>query len=287
MKTNFMGFVVPFVFIFLYGSGFVFTQYGLENSTPMAFLTTRFFLAFVVLLVICMILRPPLPDNFKEFLHISIAGMLTVGTFSIGAFLSISYGISGSLSALVIALQPIIVAFLAIRFLNEKLNKNIFLGLFLGFLGVTFVVYSKISFTSEMILGVFWSIIALLGLSFGNIYQKKYCSNMNLFTGGAIQTFSSTVLVLPFLYFEEVHISWNQEFFVALIYMAIFVSIGALSLLYIMIKNKDVSKVASMFYLVPVSAVIVSYFLFDSGVDFITIVGIITVFVGISIINKK
>ncbi len=253
----------------------------------MAFLATRFFLAFLVLFTICLFYRISFPKNLKEFIHISIAGMLTVGTFSIGAFLSISYGISGALSALIIALQPIIVAFLAIKFLGESLNKNIFVGLFLGFLGVTFVVYSKISFTSEMILGVFWSVIALFGLSFGNIYQKKYCSNMNLFVGGAIQTFSSTILVLPFLYFEDSHINWNQEFFVALIYMAIFVSIGALSLLYVMIKNKDVSKVASIFYLVPVSAVIVSYFLFDYGIDFITIFGIITVFIGISIINKK
>lgn len=110
---------------------------------------------------------------------------------------------------------------------------------------------------------------------------------MNLFSGGAIQTFSSTILVLPFLFFEDIKIDWNIEFFIALFYMAVGVSIGALSLLYIMIKNGEVSKVSSIFYLVPVSAAIVSYFLLGETMDWSVLVGIITVIIGITLINKK
>ena len=69
--------------------------------------------------------------------------------------------------------------------------------------------------------------------------------------------------------------------------MAIGVSIGALSLLYIMIKNEKVSKVSSIFYLVPVSAAIVSYFLLNEKLELNVIVGIITVIIGITLINKK
>ena len=108
------------------------------------------------------------------------------------------------------------------------------------------------------IIGIFCSLVALAGLSFGSLYQKKYCSNMNLFSGGAIQTFSSTILVLPFLFFEEIKINWNLEFCMALFYMAIGVSIVALSLLYIMIKNGEVSKVSSIFYLDYFSSVFAS-----------------------------
>ena len=69
--------------------------------------------------------------------------------------------------------------------------------------------------------------------------------------------------------------------------MAIGVSIGALSLLYIMIKNGEVSKVSSIFYLVPVSAAIVSYFLLNETMDWSVLVGIVTVIIGITLINKK
>jgi drug/metabolite transporter (DMT)-like permease len=110
---------------------------------------------------------------------------------------------------------------------------------------------------------------------------------MNLYSGGAIQTFSSTILVLPFLFFEDAHINWNVDFTIALLYMTVGVSIGALSLLYIMIKNGEVSKVSSIFYLVPVSAAIVSYFLLGDKIEFSEIIGIFTIIIGIVLINKK
>lgn len=279
--------ILPFGFIFLYGSGFIFTQYGLVNSTPMAFLGIRFFIAFSILCSIAYFLKMPFPKTKKEFFHISIAGSLTVGTFSIGVFLSISYGISGAINALIISLQPIIVTVLALNFLKEKITIKVWFGLALGFLGVFFVVISKLNMEDFSMLGILCSIIGLAGLSLGSLYQKKYCSNMNLYSGGAIQTLSSTILVLPFLFFEEIKVAWNNEFYIALFYMAIAVSIGALSLLYIMIKNGEVSKVSSIFYLVPVSAALVSYLLLDEKMDWSVFIGIVTVFIAIGLINKK
>lgn len=281
-------FILPFSFITLYGSGFVFTQYGLQNSSPMAFLELRFFIAFLILLCISIFLRASWPKNKKEFLHIGIAGSLTVGVFSIGVFLSLAFGVSASLSALIIALQPILVAFLATKFLNEKLNSKIILGLVLGFLGVVFVVINKSEISYDEVLGLFFSFLALLGLSFGNIYQKLYCSNMNLFSGGAIQTLFSSILVLPVLvFFEDSFIIYNNDFFIALIYMSVGVSIFALSLLYIMIRKGDVSKVASIFYLVPVSATVISYFVLGENIDFYIFLGISFVVISIFLINKK
>lgn len=287
MQRKLRGTIITSFFVILYGSGFIFTQLGLENSSPIFFLVLRFFLAFCILFLISMIFSFPFPKNLKEYLHIAFAGSLTVGVFSLGVFMSISYGVSGALNSLVIALQPILVTVLALTFLKEEINKKMYFGLVLGFLGVFFVIYSSLEFNVNSLFGVFWSVIALLGLSFGNLYQKKYCENMNLYTGGAIQTFSSTLLVLPFLLFEEIKVVWNSDFIVALFYMVIVVSIGALSLLYIMIKQGEVSKVASVFYLIPVSAVIFSYILFDDKLQLSTIVGIVTIITSILLINQK
>jgi len=201
-------------------------------------------------------------------------------------YLSLFYGVSASLSALVIALQPIIVALLAWKFLNEEKNNKIILGLVLGFIGVFFVIAQKID-NIELSIGILYSFIALLGLSLGNLYQKRFCLHMNLFSGGAIQTLSSTLLVIPFLYFEDIRVVWNGDFILALMYMSIGVSIGALSLLYIMIKKADISKVSSIFYLVPLSAVFISYILFNVKIDLVTMLGIMIVLFAIVLINKK
>ena len=165
---------------------------------------------------------------------------------------------------------------------------KILIGLLLGILGVAFVVSSKVGGSSSQVLGIVFSIIALLGLSFGNIYQKKYCSNMNLYSGGAIQTLSSTILVVPILlFFEDINITFNGDFLIALVYMSVGVSIGALSLLYVMIEKGEVSKVSSVFYMMPVCAALISYFLFDIDIDITMFIGIFAVLVGILLINKK
>ncbi len=280
--------LLPFGFILLYGSGFVFTAFGLQNSSAMAFLSTRFFIAFLILVAIALIIKATWPKSIKEFFHISTAGALTVGTFSIGVFLAIDFGVSASLSALIIALQPIVVTFLAVKYLNEEFNKKILLGLFLGVFGVLFIVFEKIQFNQQEIIGVAFSFIALLGLSFGNIYQKKYCQNMNLFSGGAIQTFSSTILALPLLlFYEDAMINFNTDFIIALFYMTVCVSIGALSLLYVMIEKGEVSKVASIFYLMPVCASVIGYFVLGENIDIYIFVGILFVLLSIVLINWK
>lgn len=70
--------ILPFGFIFLYGSGFIFAQYGLGYSSPMAFLAIRFFITFLILLLIVYILKASFPKTKKEFFQIAIAGSLTV-----------------------------------------------------------------------------------------------------------------------------------------------------------------------------------------------------------------
>jgi len=287
MKKSVEGSFLAIAFVLLYGSGFVFMEFGLENASPMAFLALRFFIAFMILLMIAFYLKSSWPKTKKEFFHISVAGSLTVGTFSIGVFLAISYGVSASLTALVIALQPIVVTFFAMKLLGERINRYGTVGLITGFLGVCFVLYSSIEFSSDMISGVSFSFLALFGLSLGNIYQKKYCTKMNLFSGGAIQTFSSTLLVLPFLAYEDIYMNFNGDFILALIYMTVGVSIGALSLLYIMIDKGAVSKVSSLFYLMPVSAVFISWLLFDKSIDMMVIFGVGVIFISILLIMKK
>jgi len=55
----------------------------------------------------------------------------------------------------------------------------------------------------------------------------------------------------------------------------------------VMIKNGEVSKVSSIFYLVPVSAAVASYFLLGEKMELNVVIGIITVLIGITLINKK
>ncbi len=278
----------PFMFVMLYGTGFVGAKYGLPYAEPATFLSYRFCLSALVVALASLFLKANWPKKVTEFLHIAIAGLMTVGTFSIGAFVAIDQGLSPALTALIIALQPIIVAVVARRLLGENLSLSQWGGLGLGLLGVVLVVGQKLSFTQEHMFGLAMAVVGLLGLSFGNLYQKRFCANMDVVSGGIIQSFSSCLLCLPFAFFlEREQTQWTWEFAGALGYMSIGVSIGALSLLYLMIRRAEISQVASVFYFVPVSAAIVSAVLFDSQIDLFVFTGIAITALGVFFVNRK
>ena len=287
MLLKLKSYIVPLTFITLAGGGFVFTKKGLENASLMAFLELRYLFAFIILLFIVFIFKIKFPRNLNEIFHISIAGILSVGLLNIGSFSSIAYGLSPSYCSLIIALQPIIVSFFAMKFLGESVSLKAWFGLILGLVGVGLVLGLDGQINKSEFLGFLFGLLGLLGTSIGTLYQKKYCSNMNLITGGVIQTFASAIIVLPLLYFEDIRVDFSGEFIIALSYMSVVASIGVMSLLYYMIRHGEVSKVSSLFYLLPVAAAIISYFVLNKDIELNVFVGIIIVLIAMNLINKK
>jgi len=282
-------FILPFFFVVLYGSGFVGAKYGLPFSSPLSFLSLRFLIAGLILFAAVKAMKVELPSLLKS-IQIAISGSFTVALFSIGVFVSIDMGLSPSLSALIIALQPILVATFAKSFIGERMTFVQWLGLALGFLGVVLVVGHNIDLGSGVlgIASVGMSILGLLGLTIGSLYQKKYCSDMNIYVGGMIQSLVSCLICIGLLpFYGGYSVEWSPEFIGALLFMSIGVSIGALSLLYLMISAGDVSKVASVFYLVPVSAAIPAYFFFGETFDIFTLSGACVVALGVYLTNRK
>lgn len=281
-----MRFGLPTVFVLLYGSGFVGAKYALPYCPPFTFLALRFAVAAILITMIAWILRAPWPSTAREVAHIAVAGLLTVAMFSAGVFESINLGISPALSALVIALQPILIAMLARRVLKDKISTSQWCGLALGFVGVAFVVGQKISFKGALAVGVFMSVVGLIGVTAGNLYQKSFCAQMNVVTGGAIQSgVSALAMVVLALVFESPKIRWTPPFLAALVYMSVGVSIGALTLLYTMIRRGEISRVASIFYAVPVSAAVSSFFIFGERTDAKVVMGACTVAFGVWLVN--
>ncbi|WP_084632025.1 DMT family transporter [Oceanospirillum maris] len=278
--------ILSLLFITLYGSGFVATQFGIPYTDPLSFLTYRFFITAIILTIVCLVIRARWPSSVKEVMHQSIAGALIVGTFSIGVFISIDQGTSAATSALIISFQPLIASLLSFLIMRTKINRPQWIGLIMGLLGVSFIVFSKLSVNS--LSGIMMSVLGLLGLAFGSLYQKAFCANMNIFSGGVIHTSSSAVLCLLIsLFYGDSYTEWQPEFIFSLLWMSIVVSIGALSILYVLIRKLEISQVSSLFYLIPVSSVILSIIFLDESLNTNELVGILITSVAVFMVNSS
>ena len=166
-------------FVVLYGSGFVGARLGLPHAEPFTFLVWRFALAGVVLALLAWRCGASWPAGWRSRMDTVIAGLLGIGCFSAGVFYSLWLGLPPASSAMIIALQPLLLAVIAPRLLGERVAALHWWGLGLGLLGVFLILQPALQPAlrdqADHRLAVLCSVLALLGLCAGNLYQKARC----------------------------------------------------------------------------------------------------------------
>jgi drug/metabolite transporter (DMT)-like permease len=286
-----MVFIISMAFIVLFGSGFVGAKLGFPYANPLVFLIWRFALSAGMLLILALLFRSKWPSNWVQVGHIAVSGFFLVGLFAVGTWESMNMGLRPAISALIIALQPMVVALASYFFFKAKINKLQWIGLLLGLLGVILVVAEEaIAYLSlEFLEGVLLSFLALFSLAFGSLYQKRYCTEMNVFAGGVIQSISSGLLclILAAFFHPSFVVHWTGQFIFSMFWMCVALSLGGISCLYLLIQKGESHKVASLFYLIPAVTAVISYFVFHTTLDHIQLMGMAIAMLGVGLVNVK
>ncbi len=276
----------PVLFVLLWSTGFIGAKLGLPYAEPFTFLALRYALVSGALLLVLLVVGSPWPRSRADVFHAVIAGLLLHGIYLGGVFSSIHLGLEAGVSALIVGVQPLLTAALAAPLLSERVNRIQVAGLLLGLAGVTLVVWQKLLFGSGTLWSVGLSVLALLGITLGTIYQKRYCGGVSLVSGNLIQ-FAATGIAMGLLAlaFETGNVAWSAEFVFALAWLVLVLSLGAISLLYILIRNGAAARVASLFYLVPPVTALIAWKLFDERLSTLAITGMVTAVAGVALVN--
>ena len=279
---------MPGMFVLLWSTGFIGAKLGLPYAEPMTFLVLRFAAAVAILLVLAVILRAPWPDSWRQTGHIAYAGLLVHGAYLGGIYGGMKFGIEAGTSALIVGLQPLLVALFAGWFLGERTSKLQWLGVAFGVTGVALVVARKLSLDLGTPMGVGLHVVALFGFSAGTLYQKRFCSDMNLLTGSTVQLAAAALLVgLLAVLFESGEIAWSGEFIFAVIWLVVVLSIGAFMLFYTLIGRGAAARVSSLLFLVPPSTALIAWPLFGETLGALSILGMALAVIGVALINFR
>lgn len=277
--------LIPALFVVLWSSGFIAAKVGVRDAEPLTFLTMRFALVAVLMVIIAMAMRAPWPRNGRELGHIAVTGIFMQAGYFGGAWVSMAMGVGAGVSALIVCLQPILTAIVAGPLLGERVGPRQWLGLALGFGGVAMVVAKKLElgFGTPMAMG--WSFVALICITVGTLYQKRFCPRMDPRTGGTIQFVMGIVVLAPLaLIFEDQRINWTTDFVLALLYVAIFLSLISITLLTIMIRHGQASRLTSLFFLVPPTATAMAWVMLGETLTPIGIAGMVLTVIGVALV---
>jgi drug/metabolite transporter (DMT)-like permease len=194
---------------------------------------------------------------------------------------------SAGVVALIVGLQPLLTGLAAAPLLGERVTPRQWIGLMLGIAGVALVVMQKATVAGLTAFAVLMGVIGLLSITAGTLYQKRWCGAFDLRTGSVIQFAAALAVLGPIaLAFESRTIEWTASFVFALAWLVIVLSIAAISLLALLIRRGEATKVASLFYLTPPTTAILAYLAFGEVFTPLAILGMVVSAVGVAMVTR-
>lgn len=242
----------PVIFLLLWSGGFSVAKLGISHAEPLSFLSLRYACVCALLAPLVAIVRPPLPQTRADWMHLAIVGLLIqFGYFGL-SYISFKAGVSAGGVAIIVCLQPILVGLIAPRFTRESVSLMRWAGLALGLAGAATVIMSRSAVELQNPIGVAAAVGALLCITAGTLWEKRFGKSHHPVVSNAVQYLAGLAGTLPLaMMFESFSFDWNLPFLGALAYLVIGNSIIAMTLLLAMIRAGEVSRVSSLFYLVP------------------------------------
>jgi drug/metabolite transporter (DMT)-like permease len=275
----------PGIFVVLWSTGFIGTKYVLDGAEPLTYLTLRMALVAVLMGLIVLVTRSKLP-NLVEIGHSAVAGLLIQAIYLGGVSIAMYHSVPAGLAALIPGMQPILTSTLANRWLGERVTKLQWAGLVCGLIGVVMVLHGR-QMTGEVGWAWLGTCVALVSITLGTLYQKRYCGKIDWRAGNLVQFAASAVVCgIGAWLFETRNVDWSLQFTLSLFWLAIVLSIGSVGVLYWLIRRGTATQAASLFYLVPATTALMAFVLFGERLDFLGIIGMALCAAGVVLVNK-
>ena len=277
------------LFVLLWATGFIGAKLGLPHAPPLKFLLWRFVIVIVLMLLVALATRASWPRG-AQWWHVAVAGVLLQAGYLGGVFVSIDLGMPAGVSALIVGLQPILTAAFASTTrssLHEPVSARQWAGFVLGFGGVALVVSNKLGAGVFGVAAFAAGVTALISMTAGTLYQKRYCGSQDLRTQSVVQFIAAGLVLWPLsLVFETRAVVWSPPFVFALLWLVLVLSLGAITLLLLLIRRGAATQVSSLMYLVPPVTALIAWLLFEETLTPLVVAGMVLAVIGVALVVR-
>jgi drug/metabolite transporter (DMT)-like permease len=276
---------MPVVFVLIWSTGFVVARLAMPHASPMTFLSWRYALSSLCFLAWAWLSGVRFPRDRAQWLHLIVTGMLMHAGYLGGVWAAVKAGMGAGLSALIVGLQPVLTG-IWLSYAGSKVTPKQWLGLALGLLGLVLVVSNKLHVAGEVTaLNLGFAVLALFSITAGTLYQKRFLKPCDVRAASAVQLMAAFAITLPLAWQEHTPMVWVHDVVVAMAWSVLALTLGASSLLYLLIQRGAATSVTSLMYLVPPCAAVLAWLLFNESLTVVTLVGMAVTVVGVAIVR--
>jgi drug/metabolite transporter (DMT)-like permease len=282
---------MPAVFVLIWSTGFVVARYGMPHAPPMKFLAVRYGLSVACFLVWAFAARAAWPRTGAQWAHLGMTGVFMHAGYLGGVWAAVKDGMGAGLSALLVGLQPVLTA-LWVSSWGGRVTARQWGGLALGLAGLVLVVWQKLGFGEVHARNLAYALIALLSITAGTLYQKRFVQPCDVRTANLVQLAAAFAVTLPLALLETESMRWlvdghvNGQLAGAMAWSVFGLTLGGSSLLYLLIQKGAATTVTSLMYLVPPTTAVMAWILFDEPFTAVIVAGIALTAIGVSLVVR-
>ncbi len=278
--------VAPPLFIFIWATGYIVAKLAAPYADPLTFLCWRYAGVVALMLALALAARAPWPSR-RDMMHLALAGLGIQALYLGGVWVAIRQGLPAGTAALIVNLQPVLVAALA-PLIGERVAPRQWLGVALGLGGVVLVIWHKLNLGTSFGPPLLLCVMALLAITGGTLYQKRFVPHFDLRTGQAVQFAASLAATLPLAWaLEPMRIEWNTQVLLAMAWSVLVLTAGGISLMFYMLRHGRVTAVSSTMYLVPSVTSVMAWLLFNETLGAQAIAGMVVTLMGVYLVVAK
>jgi drug/metabolite transporter (DMT)-like permease len=276
------------LFAALWGSAAVASKIGLRSVQPFTLSFSRFVLASTLMLTIAHVWKKhPLPTG-KQWKQLFIYGSLNIALY-LGLYIRAIQEVSPGLGSLSVAVNPVLITVLAAIWNGQRVSYLQAFSLLLGIIGVAFCAFPLILDSYATLRGVLILLASTFFYSAGTIYfRKQVWKGMDTLTINGWQTFFGALLTLPVML-----MTWRSEanqldinFLSAVAWLAIMVSIAAVQMWILMLRNHS-ERSSWWLFLTPIFGFLYAHFLTGEPLGWYTLAGTIMVLAALWMAMRK
>jgi drug/metabolite transporter (DMT)-like permease len=263
---------MPAIFVLIWSTGFIVARYGMPYAPPMTFLAVRYALSIGCFVFWVLWAKVAWPSTRMQWLHLAVTGSLVHALYLGGVWSAVKLGMGSGLSSLIVGLQPVLTA-VWLSSTGGRVTARQWTGLALGFAGLMLVVSAKLGQGEATVLNLCIAVLALLGITIGTLYQKRFVAPCDVRTANAVQLGAALLVTLPLALLESETMRWNAQLGWSMAWSVLGLTLGGSSLLYLLIQRGAATSVTSLLYLVPPTTAMMAWVLFHEAITASTLVG--------------
>ena len=288
LSNNLFWRFAPFIFVIFWSGGYSFAKLGLKYIEPMTMLAVRYGIAALMLFPFLVLLTKRWPKTWYHWFSLVFTGFLIQCIYFGLTYLAFKKGMNAGSAAVILSLQPVLVAAFTMFFNGVSGGRYIWIGLLIGFVGVLLATISNNSLGPAPWTAVTLVVSALLGMTIATLFEQWHELKTHPAVAGFVQYLVGFIVLSAIAKTsEKMVIDWRPELFISLTYLIVCNSIISVGIYIGLLQRGNATSISSLFYLVPPFAVIIAWIVLGEAVTPLAIVGFGLSTLGVYIINNN